>query len=56
MEQSRDPMDKNRIMRLSRPVTAKSMLSRAGAVNSAGVRRRRSNLPREVCGVSRNRD
>src|SRR5437899_11905005 len=44
VEQSRDPMDKNRIPRLVRPDeragNAKSVPSKAWAVDSAGVRRR----------------
>jgi hypothetical protein len=70
VEQSRDPMDKNRITRLVRPdkragnrevQTIKGLVSRfvglqPTGLTRGGVRRRRSSLPREICGVSRNRD
>jgi len=56
VEQKRGPMNKNRITslpgRTSELLIAKSTAIKAGVVNSAGVRRRRSILPREICVVS----
>ena len=53
-------MDKNRIRglpgRTSGQMIAKSTSIKAGVVNPAGVRRRRSSLPREICVVSGNPD
>ena len=50
------PMDKNRIRglpgRTSEQVIAKSKSTKTGVVNPAGVRGRRSILPREISGVS----
>jgi len=61
VEQSRDLMDKNRITEAYPAGRASKwsrspQSSRTGVVNPAGVRRRRSTLPREVCVASRRRD
>ena len=60
VEQRREPMDKNRIGGVSVGRAGKwprsPYPSRTRSVDSAVVRWRRSNLPREICAVSRERD
>jgi len=59
VEQRREPMNKNR---MTRPTAAGERArnreapnpSRLLVVNPAVARRRRSNLPREICGASQN--
>jgi hypothetical protein len=57
-EQRREPMDKNRIgglrRRASEPIIAKPISSSVLVVNPAVVRRRRSDLPWEICDMSQN--
>ena len=61
VEQNHDPTNRNRIrgraVWTSERWIAKSIIHQAAdPVDPAGVWRRRSNLPREICGVSRPRD
>src|SRR6266853_4965763 len=59
VEQRREPMNKNRIgglrwraskQRIAKPISIKL----TGGVNPAVARRKRLNLPWEICGMSRN--